>query len=161
VLVVLLTLFTISFIYVIRGVKFLFVLFLNVLVVMNIIFYIIYAYQHEVTKHHWKTWYWLSTSSFGLYHWLLAFRYYTSACEMPYIINHLVMPDAKRRQNMIVNYSGLTVVTIGSFYTYAAALTALHNILYVIFYIMMVVTAVIMIVALVKIRRCFIDKGLG
>ena len=120
VIVVLLTLFTVSFVHVIRGVKFRFVLFLNVLVVMNIIFYLIYAYQHEVTKRHWRTWYFLSTFSFGQYHWLLAFRYFTSAREMPYIINHLVMPDTKRRQNVIANYLGLTVVTIGAFYTYAA-----------------------------------------
>ena len=49
--------------------------------------YTVYAYQHEVAKKHYSTWYFLATLAFGLYHWLLALRYFTSSREMPYIID--------------------------------------------------------------------------
>lgn len=48
VLVVLIVLFTISCVHVLRGVNFRFVLLLNTAVLISVILYAIYTYQHEV-----------------------------------------------------------------------------------------------------------------
>ena len=71
------------------------------------------------------------------------------------------MPEELRRQNRIVKWAGIAVVALSALYVYPAEGTALKTTLFTAFYLMMIAAAIVMVVALVKIRRCFVDQGLG
>ena len=81
-----LVLFTVVFVHVLKGVRFTFVIILNVAVLQSIICYIAYAYFFLNNKS-WKLWYFTSMLSFALYHWILAYRYFAASREMPYIFD--------------------------------------------------------------------------
>jgi hypothetical protein len=70
------------------------------------------------------------------------------------------MPEEKRRQNEVVKWAGIAIVLVSALYPYPSKGT-LKDLLFSAFYLMMSIAAVVMVIALVKIRRCFLDEGLG
>lgn len=97
VLAVIFVLFVGSLIHVLRGVRYSFVVLLNLAVLQSVLCYGIYAFQYEVSQSHYSFWYYLSLLSFGAYHWVLALRYYTSAREMPYVLDNKPIPALNKR----------------------------------------------------------------
>lgn len=70
------------------------------------------------------------------------------------------MPERLRQQNEIVKWVGIAIMFVSAFYTYSER-GPTKALLFTAFYLMMSISAIIMVVALVKIRRCFLDQGLG
>jgi hypothetical protein len=85
-------LYLFALVHVLRGVRYTFVLLLNLAIIQSMVCYIVYVYFYEVKKIHWKGWYFVSCCSFGMYHWLLSIRYFMSSREMPYALDQKEVP---------------------------------------------------------------------
>jgi hypothetical protein len=118
VLAVIFTLFIGSLIHVLKGVRYPFVVLLNLAVLQSVLCYGIYAFQYEVSKSHFSVWYFLSLLSFGMYHWILAFRYYTSAREMPYVLDQKPIPERNKWEDNGVKWTGLVLLGLASFFVF-------------------------------------------
>jgi hypothetical protein len=62
---------------------------------------------------------------------------------------------------MYLQYGGLFIVILSSFQKFPDEGTWAFSAMYITFCVMMGLAAVLMVVALLKIRSCFIAKGLG
>ena len=99
--------------------------------------------------------------SFELYHWMLATRYYRSSREMPYVLDGEEVPETLEKQINTINYVGIGLCIIASSMVFTEQkFEVLSKVLFVLFCIMMLGSAILMVVALLKMRRCFVDKGL-
>lgn len=156
-----LLLFSISLIHVLRGIRFKLVIGLNIAIIQSVICYLIYAFYYFQTGRNFKIFYFLTLISFQLYHWVLANRYFTSAREMQFVLDGEDVPDTVERQNKIINYTGISSCVISSFYVLLFDYKVISEVLFIGVMVDMVVASVLMIIALLTIRRNFEDKGLS
>ena len=95
-LAIVFVLFTWSLVHVLVGVRYPFVVVLNIAVLQSTICYAIYSYQFIKTQQHYNLWNFLALSSFGIYHWLLSLRYFRSSLEMDYVLNNMQIPPRNK-----------------------------------------------------------------
>ena len=95
-LAIVFVLFTISLVHVLVGVRYPFVVVLNIAVLQSTVCYAIYSYQFLKNKPHYNLWNFLALSSFGIYHWLLSLRYFRSSLEMDYVLNNMQIPQRNK-----------------------------------------------------------------
>lgn len=95
-LAILIVLFTWSLVHVLVGVRYPFVVVLNIAVLQSMVCYAIYSYKFLKNKPHHNLWHFLALSSFGIYHWLLSLRYFRSSLEMNYVLNNIQIPQRNK-----------------------------------------------------------------
>lgn len=153
------TLFTVSLVHVWKGQR-MFVIILNLAILQSAICYTVFAYQVAVAYSGWKFMYFCAMESFGLYHWILAMRYFKSASEMPYVLDGKPIPETLSMTIKVIDWLAITLDVITPFYVFMGA-GWLKQTMFLTWCVTMFAAAVLMTIALVKIRKNFLAKGLG
>ena len=80
---------------------------------------------------------------------------------MPFVLEGTQLPQKLMTQNLILEYTGALFAVIGPFTVFTHTGSFGNILLETILCVVMGLAAVLMVVALLKIRSCFVDRGLG
>jgi hypothetical protein len=157
----LILLFSVSLILAIKGAKYKLVILLNSCIIVHLICYLIYSYNYEIRSGYYKVWYFLNFLGFGIVHWSLAFTYFTSAIELPYVFNLNEVPKEIKLRNTIIFWSLLVLSSICSVFPFFKIGSFIDILFFTIYFTIMGIASVLMVVALTKIRNFLTSQGLG